>query len=90
MNKTLLALATSALLAAGSATAADLQLLNLDNPGVGLNDTTPAAPVGGNPGTTKGAQATFVYEFAMKMWGSVLESKVPVKVYASFAPLTCT
>ncbi|MBS0460711.1 MAG: hypothetical protein JSR22_11615, partial [Proteobacteria bacterium] len=46
MNKTLLALATSALLAAGSATAADLQLLNLDNPGVGLNDTTPAAPVG--------------------------------------------
>ena len=66
MNKTLLALATSALLAAGSAAAADLQLLNLDNPGVGLNDTTPAAPVGGNPGTTKGAQATFVYEFAMK------------------------
>ena len=90
MNKTLLALATAALLAAGSATAADLQLLNLDSPGVGLNDTTPAAPVGGNPGTTKGAQATFVYEFAMKMWGSVLESKVPVKVYASFAPLTCT
>jgi hypothetical protein len=90
MNKTLLALATAALLAAGSASAADLVLLNRDAAGVGLNSTTPAAPVGGNPGTTRGAQATFVYEFAMKMWGSVLESKVPIKVAASFAPLTCT
>ena len=78
MNKTLLALATTALLAAGSANAADIVLLNLDSPGVGLNSTVPATPVGGNPGTTKGAQATFVYEFAMKMWGSVLESKVPI------------
>lgn len=90
MNKTLLALATAALLTAGSASAADIVLLNKDPVGVGLNDTTPATPVGGNPGTTKGQQATFVYEFAMKMWGSILESKVQVKVAASFAPLTCT
>lgn len=90
MNKTLLALATATLLTAGSASAADLVLLNRDAPGVGLNSTVPATPVGGNPGTTRGAQATFVYEFAMKMWGSVLESKVPIKVAASFAPLTCT
>ena len=54
MNKTLLALATTALLAAGSANAADIVLLNLDSPGVGLNSTVPATPVGGNPGTTKG------------------------------------
>ena len=90
MNKSLLALATASLLAAGSANAADIVLLNLDAPGVGLNSTVPATPVGGNPGTTRGQQATYVYEFAMKMWGGIVESPVQIKVYASFAPLSCT
>lgn len=90
MNKSILALAIASLFAASSANAADVVLLNLDAPGVGLNSTLPAAPVGGNPGTTRGQQATNVYEFAMKMWGSVVESPVQIKVYASFAPLACT
>lgn len=90
MNKSILALAITSLFAAGSANAADVVLLNLDAPGVGLNSTLPAAPLGGNPGTTRGQQATNVYEFAMKMWGAVVESPVQIKVYASFAPLTCT
>lgn len=90
MNKTLLALATASALAFGSAQAANISLINLDAAGVGLNNTTPAAPVGGNPGTTRGAQATNVYLYAMKMWGTVVESPVEIKVYASFAPLACT
>lgn len=90
MNKSLLALAMTSLFAAGSASAADIVLLNEDAPGVGLNSTLPATPVGGNPGTTRGQQAINVYEFAMNMWGAVVQSPVQIKVYASFAPLTCT
>ncbi len=89
MNKSILSLSLASLLFAGSASAADIVLLNEDAPGVGLNSTLPAAPVGGNPGTTRGQQAVNVYEFAMKMWGAVVESPVQIKVYASFAPLTC-
>ena len=40
-----------------AASAATITIINLDSAGVGLNDTTPATPVGGNTGTTKGAQA---------------------------------
>lgn len=91
MNKSLFALAIAAGLGfAASAQAADFKLLNEDPAGVGLNDTTPVAPIGGNPGTTRGAQARIVYQFAMDMWGGVLESSETINVYASFAPLTCT
>lgn len=91
MNKSLFALAIAAGLGfAASAQAADFKLLNKDPAGVGLNDTTPVAPIGGNPGTTRGAQTRIVYQFAMDMWGGVLESSETINVYASFAPLTCT
>ncbi len=90
MNKTLLALASAALLASGTAGAAELKMINLDAPGVGLNDATPATPTGGNPGKTRGQQAVNVYTYAMKMWGSVLQSPVEIRVNASFAPLACT
>lgn len=56
----------------GTTQAADLQLQNGDAPGVGLNETTPAAPVGGNPGTTLGEQRLKVYQYAMALWGKVL------------------
>lgn len=91
MNKSLFALAIAAGLGfATSAQAADFKLINEDPANVGLNDTTPVAPIGGNPGTTRGAQARIVYKFAMDMWGGVLESSETINVYASFAPLTCT
>jgi len=75
--------------AAGSAAAADIQIINLDKAGVGLNDTTPATPVGGNQGTTRGQQAQIVFNFAAYMWGAVLKSAVPIKVDANFGPLQC-
>lgn len=91
MNKTLLAGAAAALMGlAGSAQAAVVTLLNIDPPGVGLNATAPAMPVGNNPGKTVGEQRRIAYQFAMDLWGSVLQSEVEIKIYASFAPLSCT
>ena len=91
MNKSLLGLSIAACLAcSGTTQAADIVLQNNDPAGVGLNDITPATPVGNNPGKTRGEQASIVYQYAVDMWGGVLESSQPVYVAASFAPLSCT
>lgn len=78
------------LLAAGPAAAANIVIVNLDPPGVGLNDPTPVAPVGGNPGTTLGQQRAFVYQLAAQLWGGTIESTVPISVGATFQPLSCS
>ena len=70
--------------------AADFILINLDAPGIGFNDPTPAVPVGGNYGTTVGQQRLIAYSRALQLWGSVLKSNVPISVMGSFAPLSCT
>jgi len=70
--------------------AASFVIVNQDAANVGLNDPTPAAPVGGNPGTTLGQQRLFAYQRAAEIWGAVLNSPVPIQVGASFDPLTCT
>jgi hypothetical protein len=85
-----LALALLICAAAGSASAANLVLVNFDPPGAGLNDPTPAAPVGGNPGVTLGQQRQFAYLYAADLWGSVIDSPADIFVGASFAPLTCS
>lgn len=93
MRKHLLAcaLAMTGAFAFAHADAAQLVLLNGDTgTGLGLDDPTPVAPVGLNPGTTLGQQRQIVYRFAMDLWGSVLKSDVPIKVGASFQRLNCT
>ena len=91
MNKCLHAWALAALLAsAGAQAAVTIQVVNQDPAGQGLNDPRAASPVGGNPGTTVGQQRQVVYRFAADLLGSVLTSKVPVKVGASFQALSCT
>lgn len=94
MNKSLLAISialASAFAFAPDAQAANLTLINGDNgTAVGLNDPTVAAPVGGNPGVSIGEQRRIVYQYAMDAWGAVLQSNVEIKVYATFARLTCT
>ena len=91
MNKTLLACAlAAATLASGAAEAARIIPVNMNTPGVGLNDPTPATPVGGNPGTTVGEQRRIAYQFAADLWGAVLESDVDIHVRAQFTALTCT
>ena len=80
-----------ALAAVSSASAAQLVLVSGDvGTGLGLEDPTPKAPEGLNPGTTLGEQRTLAYLFAADLWGSVLESDATVYVGASFQPLACT
>lgn len=67
--------------------AATFILVNRDAAGSGLNEATVAAPVGGNPGKTLGEQRRIVYQFALDMYGALLESAVPIRVQASFASL---
>lgn len=85
------ALATLAAgLLAGAAAGTTITIVNLDGPTEGLNDPTPAAPVGGNPGTTVGAQRLFVLQYAADVWASVLSSPVEIRIQAAFNALSCT
>lgn len=91
MRRSALALALLvALTLAASASAANIVVLSDDPAGTGLFDTTPVAPVGGNPGTTLGAQRAFVYLLAAERWGATIESDVTIFVLARFRPLGCT
>jgi hypothetical protein len=91
MNKTLLAcaLAVASVATLGAAQAATIIPVNMNAPGVGLNDPTPAAPLGNNPGTTVGEQRQIVYQFAADLWGAVLESDEDIRVRAQFTALSC-
>src|SRR3954465_7891690 len=66
---------------------ADIVIVNVNAPGVGFNDPAPAAPVGGNAGTTKGAQRLIAFQRAAELWGAPLDSPVPIIVGATFEPL---
>lgn len=69
---------------------AEIIVVNLDaGTGQGLDDPTPAAPVGGNPGTTLGEQRFNAFQVAANIWGSFLDSSVPVRVDATFTPRDC-
>jgi len=67
--------------------AAEFIFINNDGPGEGLNDTTPAAPVGGNLGTTLGAQRLAILNYVGEIWGSFLVSDVPIVVNVGFDAL---
>lgn len=84
------AAALAALSLAGGASAASIVLKNVDPPGVGFNDPTPATPVGGNAGTTVGQQRLIAYQRALELWGKTLSSNVPIVVRGSFARLSCS
>lgn len=76
-------------IAGGAQAAAIITIINNDGPGEGFNDPTPTAPVGGNPGTTVGAQRLYVFQYAADIWGSILTSSVQIKVTAQMNPQTC-
>jgi hypothetical protein len=67
--------------------AATVIVVNIDGPGEGFNDPTPAAPIGGNTGTTRGAQRLIAFQHAADLWGATLDSPVTIIVQASFDPL---
>jgi hypothetical protein len=86
-------LVLAALLLAGSVPAfasANIVIVNVNAPNVGFNDPTPAAPVGGNPGTTVGQQRLIAFQYAASMWGSILDSPVTIYINSAFSPLACT
>jgi hypothetical protein len=70
--------------------AATFVIINNDGAGEGFNDPTAAAPVGGNTGTTIGAQRLIAFQRAADIWSARLTSPVTIRVRAQFDPLTCS
>jgi hypothetical protein len=80
-----------ALLAAGQAqAAATIVINNLNAAGVGFNDPTPVAQIGGNTGGTLGEQRLIAFSYAANLWGATLTSTQPIIINAQFSALTCT
>ena len=75
---------------ASLASATTITIINNNAAGVGFNDPTPRAPVGGNPGTTLGDQRLNVFNRAAVIWANIVTSAVPITVRAQFAAQTCT
>jgi len=70
--------------------AATILIQNGDAAGVGFNDTTPVAPIGGNPGTTLGQQRLNAFQAAGNIWGATLNSGPTITVLATWEALSCT
>lgn len=89
--RVVLSIAAALLLGAvAPASAAKLTIVNLDaGTGKGLDDKTPVRPVGGNPGTTLGAQRLNALRQAADTWGKGLSDQIEILVSATFLPLTC-
>ena len=81
------ALAITVSSASASAGPAQFIIVNLNAAGVGFNDPTPAAPVGGNIGTTLGEQRLIAFQHAASIWSARLDSNVPIRVRAQFTAL---
>jgi hypothetical protein len=83
-------LTAALLVVAPRVAAAGFAIVNMDGAGEGFNDATPAAPVGGNPGTTVGQQRLNVFVKAGEIWDAILGSPITIVVQASFDPLPCS
>ena len=70
--------------------AATLVIANIDGAGVGFNDATVVAPIGGNTGTTLGQQRLNAFQEAANIWGATLTSTVTITIRAQWTALTCT
>ena len=93
MSRSLLAsafLLACCFLADPGAQAAIITIASRDPAGVGFNDATPVAPVGGNAGTTLGEQRRNVYRYVADIWEKALESQATITVSAGWEALTCT
>jgi hypothetical protein len=69
---------------------AQIIIVNNNAPGVGLNDPTPVAPVGGNSGTTLGEQRLIAFQHAANIWSARINSNVPIRVRSQMVPLAAT
>ena len=86
----LLTLVVGALAASSAMGQATIVIENFDTPNIGFNDTTPATPIGGNPGTTVGQQRLNAFQHAASIWGAALPAGPTITIRASWDPtLTC-
>jgi len=83
-------IAAAAALTCLATEAATIKITSRDPAGVGFNDPTPVAPVGGNMGTTLGQQRMNVYRYVADVWERNLDSDVEITVSAGWENLTCT
>lgn len=83
-------IAAAAALTCLASQAATITIVSRDAPGTGFSDPTPVTPVGGNPGTTLGAQRLNVYRYVADIWEKNIDSPVEIKVSAGWEGLTCT
>jgi PA domain len=67
-----------------AAAQATIVINNVDDPGQGFNDQTPASAVGKNRGKTIGAQRLNVFQKAAEIWGDTLASDVTIVIQATF------
>ena len=67
-----------------------INVINSDSAGEGFKDQTPVSPVGGNPGTTLGAQRLIAFQYAADLWAALIDSPVEITVQANFDPLECS
>jgi hypothetical protein len=94
-RRPLLRRAAAILALLGCAASADVQasatitVINNNKPNEGFNDPTPVEPVGGNTGRTLGAQRLIAFQYAANQWGSTIDSKVEIRIAASFEALPC-
>lgn len=61
----------------------------LDAPGTGFFDSTPVAPLPGNPATTLGGQRQAALRAAADVWAMRIDSALPLRVNAAFVDLGC-
>src|SRR6185503_9898538 len=83
-------LAVSLVAASSASGQATILIDNGDAPGVGFNDATPVAPVGGNNGTTLGQQRLNAFQFAANIWGATLNSGPTITIRANWAAMAWT
>lgn len=70
--------------------AATIVIINGDAAGIGFNDPTAVAPVGGNTGTTLGQQRLNAFQHAANVWGATVTSVVTITVRSTWEALSCT
>ena len=83
-------LVSGALCAPPAFAAATITIVNNDAAGVGFNDPTVVAPVGGNAGATLGQQRLIAFQAAANKWGATLTSAVTIRIRAQWTALSCT
>jgi hypothetical protein len=84
-------IATLSCVTAMSTHAAKFAIVNGDALNVGLNDVTPAAPIGGNTGTTLGQQRLIALNYIASIWGRTLNgTNQTFEVLTEFAARPCS